>query len=184
MIREVEYNGIIIKYNLTYKQVKNINLRIKSDLSIEVSANKRVNVKYIDNFVISKGGLIIKSLKKFSNITTTKLIPLYTLDEFDNIINNTFFKVYNLFVSYNIEKPTLKMRKMTSCWGTCNYNKNIITLNKNLIYCTREQIFYVVVHEFAHLLVHNHSKDFYNIVEKYCSNYKEIKKQLNKIYIK
>ncbi len=44
MIREIKYNNTIIKYDLQYKKVKNINLHIKSDCSVNVSANNIVQV--------------------------------------------------------------------------------------------------------------------------------------------
>jgi len=184
MLRKVEYNGKIIEYNLEYKKVKNINLRVKPDLSIQVSANKKVSSSYIDNFVISKGEFILSAIDKITNNTTTELKPKYNEKDFNNYILDTFISVCELFSDKIKCKPILKMRKMTSCWGTCNYQKGIITLNKNLIYCTKEQIYYVVVHEFAHLLVHNHSKEFYDIVELYCKNYKEIIKEMKNIYLK
>lgn len=184
MIRKVNYNGKIIEYNLQWKNVKNINLRIKSDLTVNVSANKRVKIDFIDNFVISKGNFILSAQKKFAEQPSVVCEAKFSVDEFQLYITECFEKAYLLFRSRIKSKPMLKLRTMTSCWGTCNYVKNIITLNTNLIYCTKEQIFYVIVHEFAHLLVHNHSKDFYNIVEEFCKDYKEIRKSMRNIQIK
>ncbi|MGN1131041.1 MAG: M48 family metallopeptidase [Ruminococcus sp.] len=45
-------------------------------------------------------------------------------------------------------------------------------------------MYYVIVHEFSHLIVPNHSKDFYSVVSEFCPNYKEIKKELNNIVIR
>lgn len=54
-------NNKIIKYDLQYKKVKNINLRIKPDGSIHVSASKRVSQKVIDEFILSKADFILKA---------------------------------------------------------------------------------------------------------------------------
>ncbi len=183
MIREVNYNGTIIEYELTYKRVKNINLRVKPDLSVSVSANRRVSKKRIDAFVLKKADFILNALDSFKERNKTENKPLYSLEEFSDVINRYYNDVLNIFLSYNIDKPVLKMRKMKSRWGSCNYVKGIITLNKNLIYCTKEQIYYVIVHEFAHLLVHNHSEDFYNIVKIYVPDYKRIIKEMNSIVL-
>lgn len=185
MLREVKYNGNVIKYNLQRKKVKNINLRIKPDLSVNVSANNRVNYKYIDNFVISKAEFILSSLEKFKSI---KNLPPsqehFTLSDFKSYTEQCFEDVYKLFANENINRPQLKFRKMKSRWGSCNFSKGIITISTNMIYCTEEQIYYVMVHEFSHLLVHNHSKDFYAVVSKYCRDYKRIRKELNNVIIK
>ena len=50
MIKEIELNGRKIKYNLEYKKVKNINLRIKQDGSVMLSANRLVSQKQIEEF--------------------------------------------------------------------------------------------------------------------------------------
>ena len=184
MTREVNFNGTIIKYELLRKRVKNINLRIKPDLTVFVSANHRVGLKYIDDFVLRKADFILSAIEKFKDNKTIERKPEFSDEKFNCVIKENFNKVYEIFLNdYRIRLPQLKMRTMKSRWGSCNYEKSIITLNTNLIYCTDEQIYYVIVHEFSHLLVHDHSQNFYKIVEKYCPNYKEIRKEINKIYI-
>lgn len=183
MIRKVEYKGNLIEYNLERKKVKNINLRIKSDFSVNVSANKRVSLKYIDDFVISKGKFILSAFDKFKNQNVVNYEPLYSENEFLDYVLQTFDEVYILFKDKITVSPVLKFRKMKSRWGSCNYLKGIITLSSNLIYCTKEQIYYIIVHEFAHFLVHNHSSDFYKVVAEYCKDYKRINKELNKIIL-
>lgn len=55
-----------LTYELERKRVKNINLRIRSDESIFVSASPFVAVKTIDDFILSKSDFILKSLSRFS----------------------------------------------------------------------------------------------------------------------
>ena len=62
--KTVNYNGIQIQYHFQYKKVKNINLRINSEGTIFVSANRSVTQKTIDAFVLSKGEWILKVLKQ------------------------------------------------------------------------------------------------------------------------
>ena len=46
--------GRRIAYDLQIKKVKNVNMRIKPDGTVNVSANQRVPKKLIDDFVLSK----------------------------------------------------------------------------------------------------------------------------------
>ena len=78
----------------------------------------------------------------------------------------------------SIPLPTLKIRKMRTRWGVCNTKKHTITLNSELYKYDLECLDYVAIHELSHLIEGNHSKNFWSIVEKYCPNYKEIKKKL------
>ncbi len=64
MIKIIKIKDTTIQYDLQYKKVKNINLRIKPNGSINVSANKRVPQKVIDDFIISKE--VIQLFRKYN----------------------------------------------------------------------------------------------------------------------
>lgn len=84
---------------------------------------------------------------------------------------------YNLFKE-NIPYPNLKIRKMTTRWGVCNTKTHNITLNLELSKYKTIYLDYVIIHELSHLIHPNHSKNFWLLVEKYCPNYKEIRKSM------
>ena len=64
MQRVVEINGEEIAYELTYKQVKNLNLRIRSDGCVLVSAPIHVALERIDRFVMEQGDMILTTVTK------------------------------------------------------------------------------------------------------------------------
>lgn len=66
MLRRIDINGTIITYSMQYKNVKNINLRIKSDGTVHVSANYFVSQKHIESFLGSKSDFIIGALNKIA----------------------------------------------------------------------------------------------------------------------
>ena len=72
----------------------------------------------------------------------------------------------------------VKIRNMKN-WGNCRYHDKRITLNLNLAKKDIEYLEYVMIHELCHLIEFNHSKKFKNLMDKYCPNWKEIKKRLN-----
>ena len=69
MNRTIILGGREISYELERKRVKNINLRIRRDCSIYVSANKRIDISIIDEFMQKKADYILLALKKFSEIS-------------------------------------------------------------------------------------------------------------------
>ena len=80
--RTVNADGNIISYELTRKRVKNINLRITSDMKVHVSANRRVSIERIENFIKSKSGFILSAIDRFSKVTINRPKPLaYTSGE-------------------------------------------------------------------------------------------------------
>ncbi len=66
--RKVVSDGKEIVYHLELKPVKNLNLRIRKDGSVYVSANDNVPVDKMDEFVISKGAYILTSLQRFREL--------------------------------------------------------------------------------------------------------------------
>lgn len=67
MLRTVEADGNAISYTLERKPVKNINLRIRPDNCVYVSAPKDVATKMVDAFVVEKSAYILRALKKFKD---------------------------------------------------------------------------------------------------------------------
>ena len=99
----------------------------------------------------------------------------------DNLVKSTFYnRLMSKFDDFeeDIPIPTLKIKPMKSRWGVCNTKTKCITLNLDLFRYDIKCLDYVAVHELAHFLEPNHSKAFWSIVEKYCPDYKEIKKIL------
>lgn len=66
MIHNIILNGRTISYDLQRKNVKNVNLRIKADQSVIVSANKRVSVRVIEDFLKSKSDFILNAIDKYA----------------------------------------------------------------------------------------------------------------------
>lgn len=68
MKRTIYYNSQTIEYDLVYKNVKNINIRILPDKSVMVSANRCIDQKTIDLCLMSKAGYIAGCIDRFEHI--------------------------------------------------------------------------------------------------------------------
>lgn len=79
---------------------------------------------------------------------------------------------YNLIIDkmidrlrkYGIPKPEMTVRKMKSRWGSCQTDKNRISLNIELIKAPLHSIEYVILHELIHLKHPFHDKKFYDFL--------------------
>lgn len=78
----------------------------------------------------------------------------------------------------NVPYPNLKIRNMKTRWGVCNKKTKTITLNSNLMKYDVTKLDYVIIHELAHFIYFDHSSNFWNLVAKYCQDYKKIRKEL------
>ncbi len=98
-----------------------------------------------------------------------------------NVAEKVFTKRLEICFSKikNIPYPKLVIKKMTRKWGYCNKNSKLICLNLKLIKYDIDEIDYVIIHELCHFIHFNHSKKFWESVQKYKSNYKLNRKVLN-----
>ncbi len=78
---------------------------------------------------------------------------------------------------YNFATNSVKIKALISTWGNCSSNADI-SLNWKLVMAPKFVREYVIIHELCHLVEMNHSKKFWDKVQKYCPNYKEAKKWL------
>lgn len=184
MNRVIEVNNTKIQYDLQYKKVKNINLRIKADGSACVSANRKVSQSVIDEFVISKADFIIRAITKLQEKSNLPRIQYHTETEVKELITQLCEKVYPYYTAKGIKYPQIKFRKMVSQWGNCYPQKGILTFNTNLMYAPTVCIEYVVYHELTHFLVANHSAKFYEELEKVCPNWKMCRAKLKEVHIR
>ena len=180
--RKVDTPAGPVTYELERKRVKNINLRVREDGSVYVSAGPRVSTAVIDAFVISKGTFIMKAIRRMQAIAAAR--PSRPEGGYDTKACRAAFEkalqeVYPLIAPYGVPMPQLRLREMKSCWGTCLYKKGIITLNKKLLGQPEKCIRYVAMHELCHFVHPNHSKDFYALLEKLMPDWKACKQLLN-----
>lgn len=233
--RQVSCGERTIEYTLTRKKVKNINLRVKPDGSICVSANRRVPYRVIDSFIRDNRLYIFRTLDRFKERQRHMYMPQqYVSGESISILGKTFclkvmegeeesvymqggclylqvkdvnnfkrkeklaaawikklqtetfdricLEIYPGFQKYGTAYPQVRIRKMSARWGSCQPQKGIVTLNSRLISVPFECIEYVVLHEFAHFIHPNHSKQFYDFVAGMMPDWKERKEELDRWY--
>ncbi|MBF4693795.1 M48 family metallopeptidase [Fusibacter ferrireducens] len=72
----------------------------------------------------------------------------------------------------------IRIKLMRSRWGSCS-SKGNLNFSLNLVLLPKEIVDYIIVHELAHLKELNHSKRFWEVVERYYPLYAERKKWLN-----
>ncbi|MBU1093838.1 MAG: M48 family metallopeptidase [Firmicutes bacterium] len=76
-----------------------------------------------------------------------------------------------------------KIKYLKSKYGSYHRKNNEITLNSFLSRLDPIYLNYVIYHEYAHAIVFNHSKDFYNLLNEFMPNHRVYQKDLKKIAI-
>ena len=162
-----------IKYHIVYGKVKNLYIHIKNG-EVIVKAPRFITKKYIDEIVEQKRNWILKKLEESKNETKERE---YTNQDAIKLKEKLDIIFPELIQKTKLVPNKIRIRNIKYAWGSCSSNRNI-TINLKLVDKSDEEIRYVVLHELCHLRYMNHSKEFWNLVEKYMPNYKEIRKKL------
>ncbi len=163
----------ITETNLNFKELQITHIckpQLKNSyISIDKKANiilktPQVSSTYIHNLLLKKEVWIRRKIQ--SVLTRPPL--LLNLDGIHSQKSKDILtkKVDHFAQKMGLQYNELKFRKMKSRWGSCSSNK-IITLNKKLAKTPDICVDYVVVHELAHLVYMNHSKQFHSLVQTY-----------------
>jgi len=207
---EIYIENIKIKLIINRKKIKNIYFRFDEELNLVVNANKYISEKEIIRLIEKNKKSLLNMYKKTLKKQEKKEEFWYLGNKYDIILDeeediyfnngkvicknterlNKFIKERTKEIFYDevnklkeiVKTPefTLKIRKMKTRWGVCNYKLKTITLNSELIRYSKEIIDYVIIHEMCHFHHHDHSKSFWNMVSIYYPNYKEARKELRK----
>ncbi|HMW38472.1 MAG: M48 family metallopeptidase [Saprospiraceae bacterium] len=71
---------------------------------------------------------------------------------------------------FNMEVNEIRLRNNTSNWGSCSSNKNI-SISSRLLLAPDFVLDYIIIHELAHLVHHNHSAQFWALVASVMPDY-------------
>lgn len=91
-------------------------------------------------------------------------------------------KVKSLAVKFEFNYNKLSLKNIKSRWGSCS-RKNNINLSIHLMRVPDQLIDYVILHELVHTVHHNHSKRFWNLLDKVTGSAKILDKELRKYRI-
>ena len=229
MQKTITIDGERIEYTLERKRVKNINLRVRGDGSVYVSAPRlvpmaaieamlRANAAYIMRHRAAAGermerardfaeGRAVRILgesyavvyragaKNGAELTNGAVcVTLKNADDAEagarvlekwlralcaEEIERVCARVYPTFETMGVAYPEIKLRRMTSRWGSCRPKSGVLTFNTGLIHADEACIEYVVTHEFCHFIHPDHSPAFHALMTRLMPDWRKRKKRLN-----
>ena len=122
------FNDNKIEYELTYKRVKNVNIRVKQDGKVYVSAPKGTTKIFIEKVIKKNVDKLLKLQQKLTTNTgvfylygkqyfksdfsfnTDKELKDYLNKEAKKTLPQIFDSVFERFSSYNLKKPKLSLK--------------------------------------------------------------------------
>jgi predicted metal-dependent hydrolase len=123
-----------------------------------------------------RGQLFIHTLNANKDALEKQLQQWYR-QKAERIFTEMMTEVLPKFKKYKIQQPAITVRSMNKRWGSCTPSGKII-LNTELIKAPKGSIEYVIIHELAHLVHHNHTKLFFELQERIMPDWEKWKNRL------
>ncbi|OPG46068.1 M48 family metallopeptidase [Helicobacter pylori] len=129
-----------------------------------------------------KYSLLRANLEKYKN-------KILIFDEVKNANDYTLTELKKILKTYLEQKLPLIAQKMQTAYtrfsvrnnakvlGSCSYH-NRLSFALLLVCAPKEAIDYVIIHELAHTIHKNHSKNFWHCVKIFCPNYRALRDHL------
>ncbi len=133
-------------------------------LTIKLSKGKVNSFRYTKNYLY----VTLNDEGDFQKLLQEYLYNL-SVDLFKDVVSLVYDKMY----IYHEEYPNVLIKPLKNCWGRCCPSENTIKLNVDLIHYPIDFVEYVVLHEFAHFVHLNHSKEFYDLIKKHMPDYEK-----------
>ncbi|MDO5141274.1 MAG: SprT family zinc-dependent metalloprotease [Eubacteriales bacterium] len=163
---------------------RTVSIRVNSDLSVTVRAPRWLSKKEIDRILIEKEGWInrhIEQIRQLNEKDAESGIRKLS-DEDIRRLRELAYPVISERVRHfseiiGVDYGSITIRNQKTRWGSCSGNGNL-SFNCLLMLAPPDVLDYVVVHELCHRKEMNHSKRFWDEVEKVLPDYRKQRRWL------
>ena len=221
---------------LTRKRVRNVNLHVRRDGTVCVSASHRVHQSEIERFVRAKRDWIERARERqvaqgdWNSLNCTDGACVYLwgqkltctisdssaasqeeifepLDDkllvhYDHDIQDAekqqeeMSKLFSAWLGQQLEQrirqvlphweetvgkhcTAIRLRPMTSRWGSCNIKTGVITLNAHLVHYDPRCLDQVICHELCHLHEPSHNARFHALMDRFYPDWRTVRSLLS-----
>jgi hypothetical protein len=133
-----------------------------------------------ENKVTIKGGYLVVHTQNKTEENIKHLLTEWYYKRATKVFEKVYNEAFQKFNQYNIVKPEIQIKRMKNRWGSYTSSGNIL-INPEIIKAATVCIEYVMIHELCHLIERNHSKKFYNLLEKMAPDWQRWKLKLEKL---
>jgi predicted metal-dependent hydrolase len=187
------------------RRARNLSIRINQQGDVQVTIPRNLSQKRAEAFLMSRKGWILSKLSDLDRWLDLrdivkegevirvrgKEVPVI-LKAGEQSMEDTIWRilldeartflpkrVHELASLHDFQVNTVRVRKMTSRWGSCSAS-NTINLNSWLMMIPDYLSDYVILHELTHTIHRNHSAEFWNALDRVTGgDSKKLRKELH-----
>ena len=163
-----------VTFTLTRRRVKNLNLRVRLDGSVAVSAPLRTPLKEVDAFVAAHTAWVATAQRRMAaRREAESRLPTPAREE---ALAGMRALVEHWWPDFAPRcpgpMPAIRVREMHTRWGSCSLRTRTLCFAVRLWAMPAPAREYVAVHELCHLLHPDHSPAFWAEVARCLPDYK------------
>jgi len=161
------------------RRARRIIITVRPGRGVRVAVPQRTSFKNALQFIQTKKSWIKKHLIKIQTYEKQKQVFEANFRSIDKeAAKKTIVSRLNqLAAQHGFTYNRISIRNQRTRWGSCSA-KGAISLNIKLVALPQELADYVILHELVHTRVHNHSKEFWQKLDKYTKDGKAKAKRL------
>lgn len=165
---------------ISSKRARNLSITVRHDSSIRVTIPKGMNLTIARKFFESKIDWVRRYLTKIERQNRQNQ-PLLELSDAEQRKAKIYLpqRLAYLADKYGFTYNRIYIRNQRTRWGSCSSRDNI-SLNMKLVRLPLELQNYVILHELVHTKHKNHSKKFWQALDKLVGDSKKLKRQMRK----
>ena len=110
---------------------------------------------------ILDGSTLTLTLRGTTEKACAEALERYLKEQLLSAVERICRAYFPYFSALGYPYPEIRLRKMTSRYGTCHTKKHIITISTDLVRSPLPLLEFVVLHELVHFICPNHSPAFY-----------------------
>ena len=174
IIEDKDLGKITIRRNARSMQIK---FSVNAKGAIGVSAPRYLPNFYLHRLINNSKPELKRMLTKYTPARKLSAAEIKQLDK--RARAELPIKLAKLAKQFGYKYNQVRFSHATTRWGSYSSN-GTVSLNVGLIQLPDKLIDYVLIHELVHSLHMNHSRAFWQEVERHVPNYKDLKRQIAK----
>ncbi|EKE19661.1 MAG: hypothetical protein ACD_8C00124G0010 [uncultured bacterium] len=184
MKKKITLQNKVVEYEIKKsKRAKRMRLAVYCEGTFVVTLPHQMNESFAQKLIKEKAVWILDKVAYFKSIKNKIFLKRSESDYKkykDDALKFAEKRVahFNQVYKYEINKISIKNQKTR--WGSCSRKGNL-NFNYKIILLPKKIADYVIVHELCHLKEFNHSRKFWNLVERGIPQYREIIKEINSL---
>ncbi len=161
-------------------KARRLRISIAPFKAVRITYPAKVSQKTAQEFFESNIEWVKKTVLRMKDIEQRAVKPV-ELPKIDvkQSAEYLYIKLKEIAEKHNFSFNRVFIRNQRTRWGSCS-SKNNINLNINIVRLPAELQEYILLHELVHTRVKNHSCRFWDELEKYVANARQVAKKLRR----